>query len=136
MLPAPPGTLRSMNTHPLTTRRRPFAAAFLVVGFAAGGIALAFAETPVPDPPVPDEGPFVVAAADGIPSTDCGCATPQGHDLQSQVDRHLEQWQALHDASAGTAKPRLHPKSLIEGVVGFPVRHYRLAADDQADATR
>jgi len=125
-----------MNTHPLTTRRRPFAAAFLVVGFAAGGIALAFAETPVPDPPVPDEGPFVVAAADGIPSVAAADGIPQGHDLQSQVDRHLEQWQALHDASAGTAKPRLHPKSLIEGVVGFPVRHYRLAADDQADATR
>jgi hypothetical protein len=129
-----------MNTHPLDSCRRLGAVTLMAIGLAAGGVALAFADTPVPDPPVPDEGPFVMASADPA-DADCGCmaqarGTLQVRDIQGQVDRHVAQWQALHTARDENAKRHLRPKNIVEGVVGFPVRHYRLAADDDGPAGR
>lgn len=124
-----------MKTNPNHSRRRLRLASFATAALAAGSIALAFADTPIPDPPVPAEGPVLLASADTSADPDCRCGAMRARDLESQVDRHVEQWQALHDPRA--PKPsRLHPKQLVEGVVGFPVRHYRLAADDDSTGTR
>jgi hypothetical protein len=120
-----------MTTHPLSSRRRLGSATFVAIVLAAGGIALAFADTPVPDPPVPDEGPILMASADAAVAPDCRCATIQARDLERQVDRHVAQWQALHSARDATGKRPIRPKNMVEGVVGFPVRHFRLAADEQ-----
>ena len=125
-----------MDTHPLSSPRRLGVATFVAIVMAAGGIALAFADTPVPDPPVPDEGPFVMASADSAADPDWRRAPIQARDLESQVDRHVAQWQALHTArDAGLKLPARH-KNIVEGVVGFPVRHYRLAADAEAGGPR
>jgi hypothetical protein len=116
-----------MNTNP-TRSRRPLGPAMLTaVALAAGGVALAFADGPLPDPPVPPEAPLVIASADA-PNGLCGAL--RARDLESQVDRHVEQWQALHASHDAKPQRGLHPGNLVEGVVGYPVRHFRLAADD------
>jgi hypothetical protein len=107
----------------------------VAVALAAGGVALAFADTPLPDPPVPPEAPLIIASADVPSATDCPCGALRGRDLESQVDRHVEQWQALHGQHDGKPQHRLHSRNLVEGFVGFPVRHFRLAADDDPAGT-
>jgi len=89
---------------------------------------------------------------------DCNCAVLHARDLEGRVEGHVEQWQALHrggvgarglagqanrgetahraDAThraAGSEYVPVHLAAYVEGVVGFPVRHYRLAADDAAN---
>ena len=107
----------------------------VAIGLALGGIALAFAEPPIPDPPVPIDGTLLIASAGATSDVDCGCAALRKNDLQSQVDRHVEHWQAMHDPRGASGR-RLHPRNLVEGVVGFPVRHFRLAADEDGTGTR
>jgi hypothetical protein len=123
-----------MNTPLRSTRWHVRAARLAIGGLAAGGMALAMADTPIPDPPVPAEAPMLLAAADAPHERDCACDALRVHDLQSQIDRHVEQWQAMHHKPRMKPAHRLGAGHLVEGVVGFPVRHYRLAADEDGTA--
>jgi hypothetical protein len=127
---------------PSTWRLRPVAVGLLCV---TGGISLlAFAGGTQPDPPVPLDRPMLLAAstkaaaaADREP--DCRCGVLHARDIESRIEGHVERWEAMsRGAQPARAEPRrsgaLHMTSLVEGVVGFPVRQYRLAADvDEAD---
>lgn len=127
-----------MYTQRIVPRRRRRPAAVVAFCAAAGGFALAFAGAPIPDPPVPAEAIAHwqditrPALADAAPDPDCRCGALRARDLESRVDGHVERWEAMeHGAPRAQPQPRrrLHAKNLVEGVVGFPVRHYRLAAD-------
>jgi hypothetical protein len=125
-----------MNTslHPIGWRVR--AAQAAIVGLAAGGMTLAAADTPIPDPPIPAEARIVLASADMPSGADYPCGALGLHDLGSQIDRHVAQWQAMHRSAHAKPGHRMHTGNLVEGVVGFPVRHYRLAADEDDAAKR
>ena len=116
----------------------------VVLALCAGASVIASADGPSqPDPPVPAE--LVVnrplpadAVADREP--DCRCAVLHARDIESRVDGHVERWQAMaartpadveRDRAAGRTIP-LRLTAFVEGVVGFPVRHYRLAVEDNA----
>ena len=116
-----------------------------VLTLCAGASVIASADGPSqPDPPVPAElvmqfplAPTVVADADREP--DCRCAILHARDIESRVEGHVERWQSMprtvEDAERARAANRVRPlrlSSFVEGVVGFPVRHYRLALDDNA----
>jgi hypothetical protein len=116
-----------------------------VLALCAGASVIASADGPSqPDPPVPAElvmqfplARAVFADADREP--DCRCAVLHARDIESRVEGHVERWQAMprtvedaeRDRVANQAIP-LRLSSFVEGVVGFPVRHYRLALDDNA----
>jgi hypothetical protein len=115
-----------------------------VLALCAGASVIASADGPSqPDPPVPAELVMqfplarTVAAADREP--DCRCAVLHARDIESRVEGHFERWQSMprtaddeeRDRVANQAVP-LRLSSYVEGVVGFPVRHYRLALDDNA----
>jgi hypothetical protein len=116
-----------------------------VLALCAGASVIASADGPSqPDPPVPAElvmqfplARTVVADADREP--DCRCAVLHARDMESRVEGHFERWQSMprttedaeRDRVANQAVP-LRLSSYVEGVVGFPVRHYRLALDDNA----
>lgn len=76
-------------------------------------------------------------AADADREPDCRCAVLHARDIESRVEGHVERFvsmprtsdDAAHDRVASQAMP-LHLTAFVEGVVGFPVRHYRLALDD------
>jgi hypothetical protein len=132
----PAGTLRTMNSkHAIPRSRspwflRPAATGMLCV--TAGLSFLAFAGTNQPDPPVPIERMASIAAAE----PDCRCAVLHARDMESRVEGHVERWEAMSLARTATLQPptrtaaaRVHMTSLVEGIVGFPVRQYRLAAD-------
>lgn len=110
-----------------------------------GGVSLlAVADGPTqPDPPVPLEGPALkvalstrVAPSDG--DLDCRCAVLHARDMESRVEGHVERFEALSHESPERAAgarhaQRLHLASYVEGMVGFPVRDFRLATDADAD---
>ena len=117
---------------------RPVAVALLAV---CGGVSvLALADGTIqPDPPVPVESPAVsVAFAQRAaqPDLDCRCAVLHARDIESRVEGHVERFEALSAAtSAQYASPgppharKVHLANYVEGVVGFPVRDFRLAGD-------
>jgi hypothetical protein len=105
-----------------------------------GGVSLLAAADGMtqPDPPVPLERPAQkVAYAAG--DLDCRCAVLHARDMEGRIDGHVERFEALSSApplqraAAGEAAPRLHLANVVEGVVGFPVRQFRLAADADSD---
>ena len=109
---------------------RPAATGMLCV--TAGLSFLAFAGTNQPDPPVPIER--MATASSAVP--DCRCAVLHARDIESRVEGHVERWEAMSMARSAQVQPptrtaavRTHMTSFVEGVVGFPVRQYRLAAD-------
>jgi hypothetical protein len=136
-----------MNTHRAKLRwplRIGAAAAFLL---ATGMPALA--DGPVPDPPVPTEAvpharaDSVIYAHAGVGDRepDCRCSVLHTRDIESRVDGHVERWAALSRAAAQPRHKRtrhtaLHGTSFVEGVVGFPMRQFRLAADDDGAGNR
>ena len=119
--------------------------AIAVLGLTSAISVLASADGPTqPDPPVPLEGPVRMAsvatnAADREP--DCRCGVLHARDIESRVEGHVERWEALSrnamQKPARTARHHrsdaLHGTSFVEGVVGFPVRQFRLAADTPED---
>ncbi|HSV18217.1 MAG TPA: hypothetical protein VLR71_07390 [Casimicrobiaceae bacterium] len=101
---------------------------------------LAFADGPTqPDPPVPLERANRVMAVSAERDLDCHCAVLRARDIESRVEGHIERWEALSRAAqsrstaSGHAR-RVHMTSLVEGIVGFPVRQFRLAADEDDGA--
>ena len=116
-----------------------------VLALCAGASVIASADGPSqPDPPVPAElvmqFPLArTAVADADREPDCRCAVLHARDMESRVEGHFERWQSMprttqdseRERVAGHALP-LRLSSFVEGVVGFPVRHYRLALDDNA----
>ncbi len=136
----------------MKTRRSLFrAVAVTLFSVTAGASVLAFADGPAqPDPPVTDSravnlpaGSLRVARAtrgalDREP--ECRCAVLHVRDIESRVDGHVEAWQALARGKAADVRVRepagflpLRLTTFVEGVVGFPVRQYRLAADADGD---
>jgi hypothetical protein len=133
-----------------------------LAALTAGISMIALADGPTqPDPPVPAEAtPRIVLAAastsngartatplHGSPNAaepDCRCAVLHARDMESRVEGHIERFEAQHVAAASTPGQRVArgarshhtaaPQStaFVEGVVGFPVRDYRLAADSEA----
>jgi len=116
-----------------------------VLALCAGASVIASADGPSqPDPPVPAElvmqlplARTVVADADREP--DCRCAVLHARDIESRVEGHVERWQSMprtmEDAERDRVANQVIPlrlSSYVDGVVGFPVRHYRLALDDNA----
>ena len=121
-----------------------FPRSFAVIALAlTGGVSLlAVADGMTqPDPPVPIDGPaqkIALAQRDAPRDLDCRCAVLHARDIESRVEGHVERFEAL--SSAPAAKPteraltarharHLHLATYVEGVVGFPVRDFRLAAD-------
>jgi hypothetical protein len=120
-----------------------------LLGLCAGMSVLASADGMTqPDPPVPAEALFVAAAAvpqavASLPSAvepECRCAVLHARDLEGRVEGHVELWQALEQsatrvrhAAARNGVAPLRP-AYVEGVVGFPVRDFRLAQDDRAES--
>jgi hypothetical protein len=116
-----------------------------VLALCAGASVIASADGPSqPDPPVPAElvmqFPLArTAVADADSEPDCRCAVLHARDMESRVEGHFERFQSMprtvedaaRDRVANRALP-LHLTAFVEGVVGFPVRHYRLALDDNA----
>ena len=111
----------------------------LAVGLLAlsGGVSvLAVADgLNQPDPPVPLEGP-VRKVALVQRDLDCRCAVLYARDMESRVEGHVERFEAMSSAPAqrAPAAHRVHVASYVEGVVGFPVRQFRLAADEADEA--
>jgi len=118
-----------------------------VLTLCAGASVIASADGPSqPDPPVPAElamqfplARTSVADIDADREPDCRCAILHARDIESRVEGHVERWQSMprtvEDAERARAANRVRPlrlSSFVEGVVGFPVRHYRLALDDNA----
>jgi hypothetical protein len=111
------------------------AAFVLPLGAAADG-------TVQPDPPIPPEAipQFVsVAWTDGTGgSPDCNCAVMHAFDLEGRIEGHVQLWRSLHrravaqqgEVVAGREYVPVHLASYVEGVVGFPLRQYRLAGDE------
>lgn len=112
---------------------------------------LAAADGPTqPDPPVSLDTPVLLAAVDQRVSErdavsqrvadrepDCRCGVLHARDMESRIEGHVEQWESLardpaRRAPAQRAVP-LHTTSFVEGVVGFPVRQFRLASDTPGD---
>jgi len=131
---SPHSPLRPASSSPFL---RPLAVALLAL---TGGVSLlAVADGPTqPDPPVPLERP-VHKVALAPRSLDCRCAVLHARDMEGRIDGHLERFEALSSApppqraGAGGAR-RLHFANLVEGMVGFPMRQFRLAADMDAAA--
>ena len=133
--------MNSQRFAPLSKPSLPFLRLAIGALCMTGGISiLAFADGPIqPDPPVPLEGPArLIAAADREP--DCRCGVLHARDIESRVAGHVERWESLRaPAPAGRTTPRqrrsegLHPTTFAEGVVGFPMRQFRLAADTPGD---
>jgi hypothetical protein len=115
-----------------------------VLALTAGASVIAAADSPSqPDPPVPAEvvmqHPLAVATTAGEREPDCRCAVLHARDIESRIDGHVARWQSMprtaEDAERERVATRVVPLRLtafVEGVVGFPVRHYRLALDDSA----
>src|SRR5689334_21706154 len=87
-----------------------------------------------PDPPVPLERPAQRVALVQR-DLDCRCAVLYARDMESRVEGHVERFEAMSSApaqraSAAHAAHRLHVATYVEGMVGFPVRQFRLAADE------
>ena len=114
-----------------------------VLALCAGASVIASADGPSqPDPPVPAElvmqfplARAVVADADREP--DCRCAVLHARDMESRVEGHFERWQSMPRTTQDGERVAKHAlplrlSSFVEGVVGFPVRHYRLALDDNS----
>ena len=96
---------------------------------------LAFADGPTqPDPPVPLERANRVMALSAERDLDV-----QLGEVVLRGEGHIERWEALSRAAqsrstaSGHAR-RVHMTSLVEGIVGFPVRQFRLAADEDDGA--
>jgi len=116
-----------------------------VLGLTSAVSVLALADGPTqPDPPVPLEGPVRMASvAAGVADRepDCRCGVLHARDIESRVEGHVERWEALsRGATQKQARtPRhhhsdaLHGTRFVEGMVGFPVRQFRLAADTPGD---
>jgi hypothetical protein len=131
-----------MNAQARTRSSRWLVRSTLVAGLCLGGAIslLAFADGPTqPDPPVPLERATHAVALSAERDLDCRCAVLHARDIESRVEGHVERWEALSRAAqARSAAMRrgsasVHLTSLVEGVVGFPVRQFRLAADDPDD---
>ena len=135
------GTLGAMKTSALFLRL----GAGAVLALCAGASVIASADGPSqPDPPIPAElvmqfplGRTVVADADREP--DCHCAVLHARDIESRVEGHVERWQSMPRTADAARQERvashvvpLRLSSFVGGVVGFPVRHYRLALDDNS----
>jgi hypothetical protein len=112
---------------------RPVAVALLAL---CGGVSVLAAADGMtqPDPPVPIERPaYKVALAQR--DLDCRCAVMHARDMESRVDGHVERFEALSSApppqraSAATRARHVHAATYVEGMVGFQVRQFRLAAD-------
>jgi hypothetical protein len=115
-----------------------------VLALCAGASVIASADGPSqPDPPVPAElvmqYPLARPAADAVREPDCRCAVLHARDIESRVEGHVERWQSMPRTADEAKQERLAShvvplrlSSFVEGVVGFPVRHYRLALDDNA----
>lgn len=109
-------------------------AAAASAGLVLCAAAVARADGPVPDPPVPVEAVtrMHLAAADREP--DCRCAVLHARDIESRIDGHVERFEAQsrtpprlhHRHKRGSA---LHGASFVEGVTGFPMREFRLASE-------
>jgi len=130
-----------MNTPPALLRR--LARASALAAFAAtalSGVALADGPTQ-PDPPVPMEA---IPASSALPAADtqepdCRCSALYARDLEGRIEGHVERWESLPRSSATAERARmraratpLHTASFVEGVVGFPLHDFRLAADEQS----
>jgi hypothetical protein len=129
-----------MNSQPRKTRFSSFLTPALVAGLCLGGgvSVLAFADGPIqPDPPVPLERASQVVSPDR--DLDCRCAVLHARDIESRVEGHVAQWEARSRAAqlaVPASRPtsaKAHLTSLVEGIVGFPVQQFRLAADDTDD---
>ena len=138
---------------------RPLAIGLLAL--CSGISLLAFADGPTqPDPPVPLEGmarpallaqasvrPIAQAPARAAPVTvtvgdrdlDCRCAVLHSRDMESRIEGHVERWEALSRAAQGM-RPATRDQlavahtSFVDGVVGFPMHQFRLAADEDDGA--
>jgi hypothetical protein len=109
------------------------AAAFIVLATASTPLR---ADGPVPDPPIPAESVPVMHLASADREPDCRCAVLHARDIESRVDGHVERFEAQSRAPAHRHDHRaraLHGTQFVEGVVGFPVRNFRLAADASDD---
>jgi len=115
-----------------------------VLALTAGASVIAAADgLSQPDPPVPAElamqHPLAVSMTAGEREPDCRCAVLHTRDIESRVDGHVERWQSMprtptaqRERVAGGGVVPLRFTAFVEGMVGFPVRHYRLAVDDSA----
>lgn len=123
---------------------RPVAVTLLALCGGASVLALADSTTTQPDPPVPLESPaqkVAFAQRNVQGDLDCRCAVLHARDMESRIEGHVERFEALSAApSPEIADPGhardvhlAHLASYVEGVVGFPVRDFRLA-DDADDA--
>ena len=133
-------TLGAMNSQPRKTRFPSFLTPALITGLClgAGVSVLAFADGPIqPDPPVPLERASHVVSADR--DLDCRCAVLHARDMESRIEGHVAQWEALsrgaqtHAPALRQVRAKGHLTSLVEGIVRFPVRQFRLAADEADD---
>jgi hypothetical protein len=125
--------------------------AFAALWLTGGLSVLAAADGPTqPDPPVPLERPVLLAAVDqrgaereaagqrvADREPDCRCGVLHARDIESRIEGHVEQWESLARDPARRVAPQravpLHTTSFVEGVVGFPVRQFRLASDTPGD---
>jgi hypothetical protein len=70
---------------------------------------------------------------------DCRCAVLHSRDIESRVEGHVERWEALSRAAeamrpATRDQLALAHTSFVDGVVGFPMHQFRLAADEDDGA--
>jgi hypothetical protein len=134
------GTLGAMKTSPFLLR---FAGG-AVLALCAGVSVIASADGPSqPDPPVPAElvmqHPLGVSTSAVEREPDCRCAVLHARDIESRIEGHVALWQSMPRTPADAERERTATQAVpfrltafIEGVVGFPMRHYRLAVDDNA----
>ena len=126
---------RSTLRFPSSPTRFPRSLALVVVVAVTGGASLLATADGMtqPDPPVPLERPVhkVVLAQRDL---DCRCAVLHARDMESRIEGHVERFEALSSAppaqrAAASRARHLHVATYMEGMVGFPVRQFRLAAD-------
>ena len=109
-----------------------------VVRAAASGVLVlcaslvAWADGPIPDPPVPAEAVVRMHLAAAERDPDCRCAVLHARDIESRIDGHVERFEARTRTPARHPDKRaraLNGTAFVHGVVGFPVREFRLASE-------
>ena len=94
----------------------------------------AWADGPIPDPPVPAEVVVRMHLAAAEREPDCRCGVLHARDIESRVDGHVERFEARSRTPAHKKRSHaLHGGAFAEGVTGFPVRQFRLAKDASDD---